>query len=362
MIGDENARLLEVEKFLQLNLNHKKEFKDITELASALCEKPISLITLLDQDTNWIKVASGIDIQSSPREISFCQYCIQSEKLLIIPDATKDRRLDNNPLVYSASEVRFYAGAPLILSSGHRAGTLCLFDTKPGKLTKIQQRTLTILSRQVVILMELELGKKQLLEHIRLVEEKNESLRAIAQLQSHEIRQPLTSLIGLVNLVTTGTMEIDKGWITMLKDTAHILDSKIHSIVNETMGNKDLKLLRFNKMIEEIEDYAILLLDREGNIENWNKGARKIKGYHARDIVGKNFSTFYRKEDIESGLPKRLLDSAVRNKSAKDEGWRMRKDGTCFWAKVIIQAIHNNTGEVIGFTKVTRDLGLKAEV
>ncbi|XZF14068.1 sensor histidine kinase [Chitinophagaceae bacterium MMS25-I14] len=127
------------------------------------------------------------------------------------------------------------------------------------------------------------------------------------------------------------------------------------------MENDLLKIARLNKMVEEIEDYAILLLDRKGNIENWNKGAEKIKGYKASEIIGKNFETFYTTEDRKNGRPTLLITTAAEKGSVRDEGWRVRKDGTCFWGSVVITAIHDDEGAVIGFTKVTRDLTAQKE-
>jgi PAS domain S-box-containing protein len=113
---------------------------------------------------------------------------------------------------------------------------------------------------------------------------------------------------------------------------------------------------RYHKMINEIQDYAILLLDKEGNIQNWNSGAEKIKGYKAAEIIGKNFSIFYTPEDRATNLPFRLLDIARETGRATHEGWRIRKDGTKFWGSIVITALHDESGEVIGFSKVTRDL------
>ncbi len=112
----------------------------------------------------------------------------------------------------------------------------------------------------------------------------------------------------------------------------------------------------YQKMIDEVEDYAILLLDENGTIINWNKGVQKIKGYQASDIIGKNFAVFYREEDQLNGLPMKLLNEAKQNEKALHEGWRVRKDGTHFWGSITITALHNQQNEVIGYTKVTRDL------
>lgn len=113
---------------------------------------------------------------------------------------------------------------------------------------------------------------------------------------------------------------------------------------------------QYHKMIDEIQDYAILLLDKEGNIQNWNTGAEKIKGYTAEEIIGKNFSIFYTPEDRASRLPFRLLDIARDTSRATHEGWRVRKDGTKFWGNIVITALHDDQNNVIGFSKVTRDL------
>jgi PAS domain S-box-containing protein len=118
---------------------------------------------------------------------------------------------------------------------------------------------------------------------------------------------------------------------------------------------------RYYKMISEIQDYAIILLDKKGIIQNWNIGAQYIKGYQASEIVGKSFKIFYTKEDRESGLPGRLLNLALSTGKATQEGWRVRKDGTKFWGSIVITALHDTQGNVIGFSKVTRDLTEKKQ-
>ncbi|MGV3630190.1 MAG: PAS domain S-box protein [Bacteroidota bacterium] len=113
---------------------------------------------------------------------------------------------------------------------------------------------------------------------------------------------------------------------------------------------------QYHRIINEVKDYAILSLDSQGIIENWNEGAKKIKGYQASEIVGKYFGFFYTDEDRQSGLPERLLAEARTNGKASHEGWRLRKDGTTFWANVTITALHDDKDNVIGFSKITRDL------
>lgn len=116
---------------------------------------------------------------------------------------------------------------------------------------------------------------------------------------------------------------------------------------------------RYHRMIAEVEDYAIILLDRDGNILNWNKGAEAIKGYKENEVIGKNFNIFYLTEDRERNLPQQLLETAVENNTATHEGWRKRKDGTRFWGSIVITALHDENDKIIGFSKVTRDLTQK---
>ncbi|WP_337966850.1 PAS domain S-box protein [uncultured Flavobacterium sp.] len=125
------------------------------------------------------------------------------------------------------------------------------------------------------------------------------------------------------------------------------------SLINESLRKSEE---RYHLMVEEVQDYSILYLNHEGIIENWNVGAEKIKGYKAEDIIGKYFSIFYTEEDRTSNLPQKLLNLAIEKGKATQEGWRVRKDGTYFWASVVITAIHNKKNQVIGFSKVTHDL------
>jgi PAS domain S-box-containing protein len=113
---------------------------------------------------------------------------------------------------------------------------------------------------------------------------------------------------------------------------------------------------RFELLVESVKDYAIFMLDPSGVVTTWNSGAERIKGYKASEIVGKHFSTFYPPEDVASGKCERELAGAIAEGRFEDEGWRIRQDGTRFWANVIITPLREPTGNVIGFAKVTRDL------
>jgi PAS domain S-box-containing protein len=113
---------------------------------------------------------------------------------------------------------------------------------------------------------------------------------------------------------------------------------------------------RFRLLVEAVKDYAIFMLDPHGRVVTWNEGAKRIKGYEASEIIGQHFSCFYEKGAASDGTCDRQLEIAARDKRFEDEGWRVRKDGSRFWAEVVITALRNKSGELVGFTKVTRDL------
>jgi len=111
------------------------------------------------------------------------------------------------------------------------------------------------------------------------------------------------------------------------------------------------------KMISEVQDYAIILLEIDGTILSWNAGVEKIKGYKEHEILGQNFRIFYLPQDRQAGLPEQLIDLATREGRAGHIGRRVRKDGSIFWGSIHITALHDEEGNVIGFTKLTRQLG-----
>ena len=113
---------------------------------------------------------------------------------------------------------------------------------------------------------------------------------------------------------------------------------------------------RFRLLVESVRDYAIFMLDPSGHITSWNQGAERIKGYRADEIIGRHFSAFYRPEDVAAGVPARGLAVAQQEGRFEAEGWRVRKDGTLFWANVVITALRDEAGELRGFAKVTRDI------
>ena len=118
----------------------------------------------------------------------------------------------------------------------------------------------------------------------------------------------------------------------------------------------------FRLLVQGVTDYAIYMLSPSGIVSNWNAGAERAKGYRAEEIIGQHFSTFYLSDDREKGLPQRALSTALDQGKFEGEGWRLRKDGSKFWAHVVIDPIRDEEGVLIGFAKITRDITEKKKI
>ncbi|WP_258163477.1 PAS domain-containing sensor histidine kinase [Rhizobium sp. TH2] len=171
-----------------------------------------------------------------------------------------------------------------------------------------------------------------------------------------------------------------EGWRVKKDGTrfwAHVIIDPIRTTSGKLIGfakiTRDLserkatqELLRkseqqFRLLVQGVTDYAIYMMDVEGHVSSWNGGAERIKMYSAEEIIGEHFSRFFQSEDRESGFPQRALDTAAKDGRFESEGWRIRKDGSKFWANAVIDAIRDESGTLIGFAKITRDISQKRE-
>lgn len=154
--ADELARIAVLRKYEILDTSSEQAFDDVVKLASAICGTPIALISLIDESRQWFKAKVGLDVQETPRDQAFCAHAIlDPSEVMVVPDASQDQRFSDNPLVTGAPDIRFYAGAPLVSSSGHAMGTLCVIDQKPREMDEAQRLALSILARTVVTQLEL---------------------------------------------------------------------------------------------------------------------------------------------------------------------------------------------------------------
>src|SRR4051794_14615202 len=152
----------------------------------------------------------------------------------------------------------------------------------------------------------------------------------------------------------TGTL-IGFGKVTRDLTARRLAEEQLR-VSASSLANANEQLQQFRLMVASVRDYAIFMLDAGGYITTWNEGARHIKGYEETEVIGRHFSIFYTAEDRNRNHPAEELEVAVREGRYEEEGWRLRKDGTTFWASVVITALRNEHGVLVGFGKVTRDL------
>lgn len=174
---DEERRLEVLASYDVLDTTAEASFDELARLAATMCATPMAVITFVDGSRQWFKARVGIDVDSSPRETSFCGHAILEPETLLVPDATKDPRFADNPFVAGEPHVRFYAGAPLCVAGGQRLGTLAVIDVKPRELTPDQLSALEALARQVVTQLEL---RRRIAENARTEAKLRESEQRLA--------------------------------------------------------------------------------------------------------------------------------------------------------------------------------------
>lgn len=160
--ANEKRRLEILWNYDVLDTPPEESFDDLTELAAFICQTPIALISLVADNRQWFKARVGLTVTETARDISFCTHAILQSDVMIVPDALKDPRFVNNPLVTGEPHIRFYAGAPLITPDGHALGTLCIIDHQPRELGERQIAALRRLARVVIKHLELRRRVREL--------------------------------------------------------------------------------------------------------------------------------------------------------------------------------------------------------
>ena len=232
----ERARLSALRRYDILDTPREQAFDDIAELAAQICGTPIGIINLVDADRQWGKAIVGLDDTEAPREDSFCARTIEwHDEVMIVPDTREDPRFANNPMVLGDPHLRFYAGTQITDREGYNLGSGCVADGVPRDLTDEQKRALAALGRQAIAQMELRLALKLEREQVDRLEELDRMRDQFVSTISHELRSPLTSI---------------RGWLDMLLDEAEVMDPGHVDALQRVSRNTD----RLTRVVGDLLD------------------------------------------------------------------------------------------------------------
>ena len=252
---NESKRLEVLKSYKLLDTLPEDAYDTITKLASHICNTPISLVTLLDADRNFLKSRRGIDMSESPRDISFCGHAILTdEPIFIVEDARLDKRFQDNPLVKDFKAI-FYAGVPLRTSDGYALGTLCVYDHKPRTLSMDEQDALRGLAKQTVLLFEARKRNIDLATAENETAQRNDRLEDFARLVAHDLKSPLASIEGLLNLLKEDYLDSnDEDFALYIKH----LDTSAKSMRDYIDGL--LEYYRADTLLETKQDTTLTIL------------------------------------------------------------------------------------------------------
>ena len=275
---DEEQRLAAVRSYNLLDTLPEKDFDNITALTASICDVPISLVTLVDADRNFLKSYYGLNFNESPRNISFCGHAILEESsIFIVEDARKDPRFKDNPLVKDMQAI-FYAGVRLINSDGYPLGTLCVFDTKPRTLSKSQKNALISMAYQVVNLFEARKRNRMLMAVQQELDERNEELKNFAGIVSHDMKMPLANMIITSDMLRSkyGSLLDKQGkeYLEYIKQSSFTLSEYITGLLEHYESDKTASLtdevFDSNDLLEEIIELLNINIDCEINFPEEN--------------------------------------------------------------------------------------------
>lgn len=215
----EAERLSELREFCILDTPSEEDFDGLTALAAYICEAPMAMISLVDEDRQWFKSKVGLDVLETARHIAFCTHTIAQEDVLVVPDVSLDKRFADNPFVTSAPYIRFYAGAPLLTSGGHALGSLCILDTVPRELKPDHKLALRVLSRQIVAQLELRRSDAKRRAAEAALKRANDGLRRSLEERTVEIRKARAEadaarhdITEMIERVSDGLVALDTDW------------------------------------------------------------------------------------------------------------------------------------------------------
>jgi PAS domain S-box-containing protein len=397
-LTDEIERLAALRRYEILDTMPEQALDDLTALAGHICDTPIALITLIDEQRQWFKSKLGLSIAETARDISFCGHVIAQSDLFIVPDVMLDERFADSPLVTGDPHVRFYAGAPLVTPDGFRLGTLCVFDRVPRQLSPAQEEALRALSRQVMAQLDLRSQRRELLESEarllivfrncpvgvaihrwsdRTFVEVNAAFTALFGWESDELRGHTTQEMGIVQPAAAAGLRAHITAAETVSNAELVVQTRAGRILHVLLGStltalrgephtittfvditeRKLAEIASNLLaaIVESSDDAIIGKDLDGVITSWNRGATKIFGFTPSEIIGTSIMRLipHDRRDEEH----HILDQIRKGESILHfETLRRAKDGHLLDVSVTTSPIRDAAGRVIGASKVARNI------
>ncbi|EMY70555.1 GHKL domain protein [Leptospira vanthielii serovar Holland str. Waz Holland = ATCC 700522] len=229
---NETARLSALKGLEILDTPEEEMFDEITKLASMICDTPISLVSLIDETRQWFKSHHGLTARETPRSFAFCSHAILGNEVFVVPNAKEDDRFKNNPLVDEAPNVIFYAGIPLALDDQIKLGTLCVIDNKPRELNENQIQMLRLLGKQTVRLLQMRKATERMEVEKLAAEKASAAKRDFIAAISHDIRNPLNSLLGMSEMIReTDLNPTVLGYVDHIRNAGEVI---LH-LVNDTI-------------------------------------------------------------------------------------------------------------------------------
>ena len=259
---NEQNRLQNLYSYELLDTLPEKDYDDITRLASYICNTPVSLVTLIDKDRQWFKSASGVDLKGTLREHAFCSYAILSpNEMMIVPDAAKDERFLDNPLVTGDYHVMFYAGVPLLTEEGYAIGSLCVLDSKPRDLNENQKEALKTLANQAMRLIQLHRKTKELTRSRQLMQEVNVELENFAQVTVEKLKMPCDNAIEFTDLIAekfSDALDVDgRQILSLIKYSCESIKTTVDDTLQRTNRISLLQdsktLFTFTQLMQELK-------------------------------------------------------------------------------------------------------------
>jgi len=258
----EKERLKNLESYSILDTLQESDYDDITTIAAEICDMPIALISLIDDERQWFKSHYGLDVEETLRDYAFCAHAINDEEnTFIVEDSRKDDRFKDNPLVTGDPNVIFYAGVPLVSKNGLPLGTLCVIDNKPNLLSQNQLKSLSALSKQVMNLLELRKSKSLLKRALKDLKIKNKELERFAYIAAHDLKSPLINISSLAQLFLEDyKLKVDDEGIEMLEmiikssDSLNdLIDGLLDYSRSDNISNQEKSIINLEKLNTEIE-------------------------------------------------------------------------------------------------------------